>query len=137
MGNAAHTSHTTAGAYRVRLLPSASGCECTTSATFHLAVDRDGFAASTDGVPELDASSHQVASFDPGPCFVSSAGDFRCVLGYSAAFVSPPDDFFLPPSDLGLTGDLPSDGGVAFGTAEPAIFSSYFGGDIRIERAPE
>jgi hypothetical protein len=51
--------------------------------------------------------------------------------------VSPPGEFLVPPSDLGLTVQLLHDGGSAFGTTEPSIFSSFLGGTITIERAPD
>ncbi len=132
-----HDASVYSSSYRFTFTQSASGCECATTATLTFVVEANGFASSTMPATEFAESSRRVGSFEPGECFVSATGLAQCTLRYSSTFVSPPGEFSLPPSVVGMTFQLPLDDVSGFGLTVPSIFSSFLGGTITIERAPD
>lgn len=95
--------------YRFDFDPSPGGCECTTTATFTIAVDENGVGTSTLAADELDDGQHRQGTFDPDECLVTARGRVRCVLRYDTTFVPMPGQPPAGPSfRVTLMGMLPA-----------------------------
>ena len=122
------------GTYRFAFDPSPGGCQCTTNATFTIAVDENGVGASTLAADELDASENRQGTFDPDECLITTRGRLRCVLGYETTFVPMPGQ---PPAGpafrVTLMGVLAANGNTVTGEgrADAPIFPQvyFLGGD--------
>lgn len=127
------------GTYRVAFDPSPGGCQCTTTATFTVAVDENGVGengvgASTLAADERDASENRQGTFDPDECLITTRGRLRCVLGYETTFGPMPD---RPPAGpafpVTLMGVLAANGNTVTGEgrADAPIFPQvyFLGGD--------
>jgi hypothetical protein len=114
------------GSYRFTFEPSASGCECSTTATLTLATDRNGIGSMLTPTDELDASTARQGIFHSSYCDVTPSGRIRCIFGYESAFKTIPSEaHFL----VTLTGEV--SGGSGRGRTEAPIFPHAFflGGD--------